>query len=562
MSTQKLQILFWSDAEYPSKHVGGSKVYPSEGVDAVIEHLKTGTVHETLEGPNLCHLCGVDLGAVSMTDGRLVWPSKAHHYVTAHKVWTPQHQWLAESLLLGREDMPPEAEEPFVDDDRTKDEETSSSGDDWASFALKEDLDLDIDISVHPVPASSEEEVVEYKQEDPAEDVDPWAMNEDMLDQIATEAVSRRTSSRKPRPRSPVRRTVPRAPGSRRPGARHRRRARRLPGELSQVQSEEEQPLATQNRPQEERLDAMGPVSDSRQDASSTALALAHQETSMHPESFGAANEFATAIAQAYPRAGLPLAQKVVEVAAAVGAHPFDLANLIQFESAKTWSPSVQNPRSKATGLIQFYPGLTERNIGISVDKLIRMSAIQQMDWVRTYLDKMRNGQPLNTPHKVAMSVFYPMAISWGPQQRFPAAVTQANPGIYTPADYTMLMMKTARLPSSTNAPSFHSADSGGGIWEQVSSWFSNLLGGETAPAQPAAPPQPVQAVWSLDPSVNARLVSTGGQPFGPGPLPPGRYTVEAWVNGQWSQIAPVELTAGRTYRLYVQGGRVKWSEL
>ena len=72
-------------------------------------------------------------------------------------------------------------------------------------------------------------------------------------------------------------------------------------------------------------------------------------------------------IAAAYPKAGMALSREIVKVAQRVGAHPYDLANLINFESAGTFSTSVKNKYSGATGLIQFMPkkfGNDHRSLG------------------------------------------------------------------------------------------------------------------------------------------------------------------------------------------------------
>lgn len=284
----------------------------------------------------------------------------------------------------------------------------------------------------------------------------------------------------------------------------------------------------------------------------------------MNPDAYGA-TDFAAAIAQAYPRAGHPLAAKIVAVADQVGAHPYDLANLIQFESNKTFSSSEPNPSSGAIGLIQFYPGLTKRNIGITVDKLAKMSELEQMDWVKIYLDKMRGGQPLNNPHKIAMSVFYPLAIPWSATQRFPAKVSQNNPGIYTPADYARPLTRTAKLPSSDQMPAYSPSGggSGGGILSDLSSWWSGMWGaGASKPTQSVAPRPPAQTKWSVDPSINARLVSvTSGEVFSAGELRPGDYQLEIWDSTSWVPVAPVQISQGRSYNFTLQQGRLKWSE-
>ncbi|WP_204321972.1 hypothetical protein, partial [Streptococcus pneumoniae] len=44
----------------------------------------------------------------------------------------------------------------------------------------------------------------------------------------------------------------------------------------------------------------------------------------------------------------------IIAVAQAIGANPNDLAAVISFETAGSFSPSIRNPKGSATGLIQF----------------------------------------------------------------------------------------------------------------------------------------------------------------------------------------------------------------
>jgi hypothetical protein len=582
MSTRpNRRILFWTD-DQPKAHVGKTKTFPRKGVIAVVEHLKRGSVHRTLERPMKCQICGIDLGAVEMTDGEVVWPNKAHHYVTAHKVWSPEHTWLAERLLIGGDVHPPsqssdtevvrparrrrrrppmEQPQPTPAEDPGFDMEAlgASVAADWGAVEVPQTGD--------PLPGDYVEidgvrtELAPEEAEEPA---DPWAMDDAVFDAMATATLTEDRPRREPR-----REAGPRPARRRRPPTRERpgRRRRRRPGEAPQQSVERGRPQGqpTPNRPA--MLDVSAPVGDAVGGEAAlpqtTALVVADQgEPMIHPAAYGA-DDPAANIAAAYPKAGLALARKVVQVAGEVGAHPYDLANLIQFESGKSWSPQAQNPSSKATGLIQFYPRLTKDNIGVTVDYLAGLSAVDQMDWVKTYLDRMRGGQPLDTPHKVAMAVFYPAAIPWSPTQRFPAKVTQANPGIYTPDDYLRLMLRTAKLPTSRTAPHFPYVQEVG-LLGQLASWWQGLVGGPPAPVPPPQPQPPVvqhTAVWESDPSLNTRLVAPDGQAFGPGPINPGNYQLEAWVNGGWLPLAQVPVASGRSYRIYLQQGRLKWSE-
>jgi hypothetical protein len=154
-------------------------------------------------------------------------------------------------------------------------------------------------------------------------------------------------------------------------------------------------------------------------------------------------------INQAYPKAGLPLSREIVRVAQAVGAHPFDLANLINFESAGTFSTSVQNRISGATGLIQFMPS-TARGLGTSTAQLAKMSKVAQMRFVQTYLKRKTRIGPLNTVQSLFMAVFYPVAMKWPLDKEFSAKVQRSNPGIVTVGDYVAHALRRAKLPSST----------------------------------------------------------------------------------------------------------------
>lgn len=69
-----------------------------------------------------------------------------------------------------------------------------------------------------------------------------------------------------------------------------------------------------------------------------------------------------------------------------------DLYRIIEFETAGTWSPSVQPVRadgtriSSATGLIQFLES-TARGLGTSTEALAQMTRAEQMEFVQRYLE-------------------------------------------------------------------------------------------------------------------------------------------------------------------------------
>lgn len=90
------------------------------------------------------------------------------------------------------------------------------------------------------------------------------------------------------------------------------------------------------------------------------------------------------------------------------------LAAVMDLETDGTFSPSIRNPTSKATGLIGF-TNKTARRLGTTTNELAEMTAIEQLPYVRKYLDLVRSGQwpddpramPLDTFHRLMFSVFW-----------------------------------------------------------------------------------------------------------------------------------------------------------
>ncbi len=124
------------------------------------------------------------------------------------------------------------------------------------------------------------------------------------------------------------------------------------------------------------------------------------------------------------------------------------LANLINFESAGTFNPAIQNS-IKATGLIQFMPS-TAKGMGTTVDALKAMTFSQQLQYVDKYIGDYLRGLGVKkgvfdpVTQKVTdkfsqgdlfMFIFYPKSVG-EPNFQFPAPVVKANAGIKTPMDY------------------------------------------------------------------------------------------------------------------------------
>ncbi|MDT1857141.1 hypothetical protein FPK33_19840, partial [Acinetobacter baumannii] len=75
-------------------------------------------------------------------------------------------------------------------------------------------------------------------------------------------------------------------------------------------------------------------------------------------------------------------AKTIEAVAKSIGVDPNDLAAVISFETAGTFSPSAKNPKSSATGLIQFMEGsggTKGKYYGMSRKKFASLSFDEQM---------------------------------------------------------------------------------------------------------------------------------------------------------------------------------------
>lgn len=81
-------------------------------------------------------------------------------------------------------------------------------------------------------------------------------------------------------------------------------------------------------------------------------------------------------------------AASIARVAKNIGVNPNDLAAVISFETAGTFSPSIKNKSSSATGLIQFMSGsggTKGKYYGMSREKFASLSFDEQMNYVEKY---------------------------------------------------------------------------------------------------------------------------------------------------------------------------------
>jgi hypothetical protein len=76
--------------------------------------------------------------------------------------------------------------------------------------------------------------------------------------------------------------------------------------------------------------------------------------------------------------------ERVRFIAGELGADPSHLMSCMAFETGRTFSPSVRNPSSSATGLIQFMES-TAQGLGTSTAELASMTALEQLEYVRKY---------------------------------------------------------------------------------------------------------------------------------------------------------------------------------
>lgn len=135
------------------------------------------------------------------------------------------------------------------------------------------------------------------------------------------------------------------------------------------------------------------------------------------------------------------LASKIVSVANSLSIpDPGWLANLINFESAGTFDPSITNSLGY-TGLIQFGVEAAS-DLGTTTANLRAMSAVDQMDYVYEYL---RRRLPITNTVDLYMAVFYPVAMG-NPDYQFPQRVIDANNGIDTPREYAARANRNSKL--------------------------------------------------------------------------------------------------------------------
>lgn len=95
-------------------------------------------------------------------------------------------------------------------------------------------------------------------------------------------------------------------------------------------------------------------------------------------------------------------------IAVRIGVQVDYLMAAMAFETGATFSPAVQNPRTRATGLIQFMPA-TAKALGTHIDALAAMTAEAQLGYVERYFAPYRG--KLVDLGDVYMAILWPRAV-------------------------------------------------------------------------------------------------------------------------------------------------------
>ena len=106
---------------------------------------------------------------------------------------------------------------------------------------------------------------------------------------------------------------------------------------------------------------------------------------------------------------------KVIKVGGELGIDPNYIMACIALETGTRFDPSIKNPYSSATGLIQLMR-VSAKEIGTTVEALAKMNHVEQMDYVKMYFIRKAEmfGVPTNrwSLEDVYLSIFAPSAIA------------------------------------------------------------------------------------------------------------------------------------------------------
>lgn len=117
---------------------------------------------------------------------------------------------------------------------------------------------------------------------------------------------------------------------------------------------------------------------------------------------------------------------KVREISNNLNLDPNWLMAVMAFETGRAFKSYTRNPRSSATGLIQFIES-TARGMGTSTAALAQMSEIEQLDWVEKYFQPYKN--QIRNIGDAYMAVFMPKGV--GKPDSFVLIDRDAQPNTY-----------------------------------------------------------------------------------------------------------------------------------
>jgi hypothetical protein len=103
-----------------------------------------------------------------------------------------------------------------------------------------------------------------------------------------------------------------------------------------------------------------------------------------------------------------PFKAKVIKISDKLGCDPSHLMSAMAFETGETFSPSIVNKQSGATGLIQFMKA-TAKGLGTTTAELAAMSDVDQLDFVEKHLKPFKNR--MSTVSDVYMTILFPKAV-------------------------------------------------------------------------------------------------------------------------------------------------------
>lgn len=102
----------------------------------------------------------------------------------------------------------------------------------------------------------------------------------------------------------------------------------------------------------------------------------------------------------------------------------------MHLETGGTFSPTIKNSSTGATGLIQFLPS-TAKWLGTSIEELERMSNVQQLYWVDEYLRRnvFNRVSVISYPVDLYLGIFHPASIDDGLSYVYSQKVYAVNKG-------------------------------------------------------------------------------------------------------------------------------------